>query len=50
MKNLNNDLKIIRSFPNLIEDKVVRIDISQIKNSIISTITSNITKIGKASE
>lgn len=50
MKNLNNDLKIIRSFPNLIEDKLVRIDISQIKNSIISTINTNITKIGRASE
>lgn len=50
MKNLHNDLKIIRSFPNMIEDKLVRIDISHIKNTIISTINSNITKIGRASE
>jgi hypothetical protein len=50
MRNLESDLKIIREFPNVIEDKVVRIDISSIKQKIISTITINIKQIGKASE
>lgn len=50
MKYLEQDLKIIRSFPNIIEDTVVRIDISNIKQLIISTIKLNMNKIGKASE
>lgn len=50
IKYLEQDLIIIRSFPNIIEDTVVRIDISNIKYLIISTIKLNMNKIGKASE
>lgn len=50
MKNLKSDLQIIQSFPNVIEDKILRLDITVLKSKIISAINTNITKIVKASE
>ena len=50
MKHLQQDLIIIRNIPDVIVDRIVRINVSDVKSKIISTIKSNISKIIKASE
>ena len=50
MRYLKQDLSLIRTFPNIIELQMVRIDISQIKDKIETTIESFIKKILKSSE
>ena len=43
-------MKIIRGFDNVIENTLVRVDISEIKEKIIAAINLNMSKIGRASE
>ena len=50
MKHLKDDLQIIKGFPDVIVDRVVRINISEVKHKIINTINGNMVKILKASE
>lgn len=50
MGYLKQDLTLIRSFPNIIEIHFIRLDISEIKTRIETTIQSFIKKILKTCE
>ena len=50
MRYLQQDLVIIQNIPDVITDRIVRVNVGEIKGRIISTITANMAKIIRASE
>lgn len=50
MKYLQDDLDLIKSFPNIVEIQMIRLDISQVKDKIESTIVGFMKKLLKVCE
>lgn len=50
MKYLQDDLELIKSFPDIIELQLIRLDISQVKEKIENTIVGFMKKLLKICE